>query len=387
VSKREQLINQAAASAARLEWSAAADLLTDAGDSTSVLDRRGWYLSRAKRYTEARAIFEELAKREPRQFRHFYMAASQYYEAGEFEPALALFEQAIGLNPTHLKSWWRKSHSLHKLQREDEAAPAAARVLQIWHESDATLKERGRDVAAKASHLLARWELHRNAWAAVDLAQQAVQLDGRDPYHRYVFAMALLHTKRASEAIVEFREARRIKPGDLSIEVGLADAYVRTGDTQGAIAILRRTEPRLIAGHAFRAARLLHAVGEEILAARLADRARRDRKLKDNERLKALLEEIRATIVSGNPQVNVVGSSATEMAVGHVVVVRQDRGFGFLIDESDGVRRHFRLGGSNVRVGDRVRFHALEADKGPAASDVQPLAEEAVHAILHPVAS
>ncbi len=388
MSTTEELISQAAALAERLEWAAAADLLKDAGDSPSVLDRRGWYLSRAKRYAEARGIFEELSKREPRQFRHFYMAGSQYYESGEFEPAIAFLDQAIALNPAHVKSWWRKAHSLHKLQREDEAARAAGRVLEIWHGSDATLKERSRDVAAKASHLLARWELHRDPRAAAELAQQAVQLDGGDAYHRYVYAMALLRTKHTPEAIVEFREARRVKPGDPSIEVGLADAYVRSGDKQGAVAILRRIEPRLHAGHAFRAARLLHAVGEDTLAARLAERARGDRTLKHNERLNALLLEIKAAVASLDLQSNGGDSSADrEMAIGRVAVVRPDHGFGFLVDERGGVRRHFRLEQSKLAVGDQVRFRPYDAEKGPAARDVELVRWQDVPTSLHPVAS
>ena len=57
---------------------------------------------------------------------------------------------------------------------------------------------------------------------------------------------------------------------------------------------------------------------------------------------------------------------------GEVAIVRADRGFGFLVDDN-GTRRHFRLGGQQLTVGDRVSFVAVSADKGPAARELQQL--------------
>ena len=61
----EQQLAQGEKLAAALKWSAAADLLADAGPSTKVLDKRVFYLSRAKRYSDALAILEELRDRDP----------------------------------------------------------------------------------------------------------------------------------------------------------------------------------------------------------------------------------------------------------------------------------------------------------------------------------
>jgi cold shock CspA family protein len=56
------------------------------------------------------------------------------------------------------------------------------------------------------------------------------------------------------------------------------------------------------------------------------------------------------------------------LATGRVDVVRPDKGFGFLVDERDGKRRHFRIkSAQSFRRGDRVRFEPYEAEKGPAA--------------------
>ena len=59
--------------------------------------------------------------------------------------------------------------------------------------------------------------------------------------------------------------------------------------------------------------------------------------------------------------------------MGRVDVVRPDRNFGFLVDEVDGVRRHFRLDNLRLRVGDRVAYVAIERDKGPAARNVRAI--------------
>jgi hypothetical protein len=59
-----ELIGQAKALANDLKWSEAADalagVLADYPENIVLLDKRGWYLSRAKRYAEAIAVYEFL---------------------------------------------------------------------------------------------------------------------------------------------------------------------------------------------------------------------------------------------------------------------------------------------------------------------------------------
>jgi hypothetical protein len=78
--------------------------------------------------------------------------------------------------------------------------------------------------------------------------------------------------------------------------------------------------------------------------------------------------------VAGLPE-----SQPDEPRWGRVQLVRPDGNFGFLVDEVDGARRHFRLPrGRKISQGDRIRFLARDREKGPAAellevADRQPI--------------
>jgi tetratricopeptide (TPR) repeat protein len=107
-----ELIGQAKALANDLKWSEAADVLASAladdPENIVLLDKRGWYLSRAKRYAEAIAVYEFLASRRPGQAKWPYMVGYQYYDQQRWKQAIAWFDRALALRDQYIVVLYRR---------------------------------------------------------------------------------------------------------------------------------------------------------------------------------------------------------------------------------------------------------------------------------------
>lgn len=371
-------LTAAEAAAEAKEWSRAADLLANAGDASDVLDKRVFYLSRAKRYDEALEVVARLREREPQNFLWPYMTAYQYYAQERYEAALPWFREALKRNPKHLKSWWRSANALSKSGQEMKAIACAGRVLRLWHELPKEAQERERSNLAKASYLLGKLQMRNDAAGAVPLLEQAVANDKSDPHKHYRLGKALRLSGRPGDGIEHLRRARMLKPGDGNIELELALCLGRAGERDEAVAILRQRAARLRGWDLLKAGQLALDLGELHLALRLLERAATDRTTSKEARVKATLTQAREAVAAAGkaPAADAAGedADAATTAVGRVDIVRRDRNFGFVVDDRDGTRRHFRLrGGLRLRVGDRVSFVPVTGEKGPAARDVKRL--------------
>ena len=358
------------------DWSRAADLLADAGEASIVLDKRVFYLSRAKRYDEALEVVARLRQREPTNFLWPYMTAYQYYAQERYEEALPWFREALKRNPKHLKSWWRAANALSKSGQEMKAVACAGRVLRLWNELPQEAQERERSNLAKASYFLGKVQMRSDATGAVPLLEQAVANDKSDPHKHYRLGKALRLAGRPLDAIKHVRQARKLKPGDGNIELELALCLGYAGEREEALEIVRRRTERLRGWDLWKAGHLAFDLEEPQLALRLLEQAARDKTTRNDEKVSALLIKAREAAKEaggvGATEVSSTPSDGAARGTGRVDVVRADRNFGFLVDESNGTRRHFRLGELRVRVGERVTYIPLERDKGPAATDLRP---------------
>ena len=366
-----ELLARAAAAAGRLEWSEAADLLVGAGTGSDVLDKRAFYLSRAKRYSEALEILAELRKRRPDDFMPLYMTGYQYYEQKEYAEAVTWFDQALERRPDHIKLCWRRAYALSAIGRSPDALESAARVLRLYHALPSQDRDSHRQTFAKASHMLGKAELDKGrAHDAVPFLEQAVEADPSDPYHIYLLGKAHRRTGSPNEAVADLRRARGLKQGDLSIELELAASLLAIGDKEGCVAGIARIESRCRGWQAFKGGRLAQEAERPELAIRLLERAAQDRDTRGETSVKDALAAARASNQRpDSSSTSKAVADSTRIAFGAVDVVKPDKGFGFLIDES-GTRRHFRLRDDSIHKGDKVRFVPAEASKGPAAKDV-----------------
>lgn len=387
-----EVLAQAAAAADRLDWEKAADLLADGPRTDEVLDRYGWYCSRAKRYDDAIAVFTELQQRRPTDYLPPYMLGFQYYQQQQWAESLPHFDRALQLRPDHINTFWRRAHALHQLGDETRAVLTAGKLLRVWTALPSDRQDAEKRRYAQACHLIARNQMKKDPAGAVGLLQQAVRHDSDDPYHHQQLAKALLRDKRPSDALAAAMEARRLKPGEPAIELQVVACLVAEARTDEALAMLRRARRRLNGWFAFKAGRIALEAGDAPLAHEFATYACQDRKVRCEQSAKNLLAATRAvgTLPSQNPTPSGnddrrgpsrrrdherkphrprTGDPGTR-SIGTVAIVRADRGFGFLVDD-DGTRRHFRLKGSpELSEGAKVSFVPRDAEKGPAAADV-----------------
>lgn len=371
---REGLLTQAEHAAEQKEWSQAADLLAAAGDATGILDKRAFYLSRAKRYDEALDAVATLRTREPDNFLWPYMTAYQYYAQERYDEAIPWFREALKRNPKHLKSWWRAANALSKCGREQEAVRCGGRVLRLWHELPAEAQERERTNLAKASYFLGKVQMRNDPVGAIELLKQAVTHDPSDPHKHYRLGKALRYARRAADGVDHLRQARVLKPGDGNIELELALCLGRSGERDEALTILRRRAERLRGWDLLKGGQLALDLEDAALALTLLERAGRDRLTRDDARVKTALAAGRAAAPTptDSSTLEAMGAGTDARSVGRVDVLRPERNFGFLVDENDRIRRHFRLRGlGQLRVGDRVSYLPFEGDKGPAARELE----------------
>lgn len=360
---------QAADAAALLDWNAAADILASAGASREVLDKRAFYLSRAKRYPEALDVLAELRRREPAGFMAYYMTGYQYYMQQSYAEAVRWFDEALKRRPDHIKLNWRRAYALSAVGRQADALDASAKVLRLFNALPAKDRDPHRQSFAKASHMLGKAALDKGrALDAIDFLKQAAEADPSDPYHVYLLGKARRRAGLFKDAITDLRRARGLKPSDTSIELELAACLLSLGDKEGCISAIAQVESRCRGWLAYKAGTLAHRSERPELAIRLLQRAAQDR---DTRAESCVAEALNAAMASLPPPngSQPLEETAEIATFGAVAVVNPDKGFGFLVDES-GIRRHFKLRGRGIQKGDRVRFVPAEAPKGPAARDV-----------------
>lgn len=370
----EELIAEAERAAADRDWSRAADILAGAKSTKFVRERRVWYLSRAKRYEEALQLLSELRQQDPEHYRPYYMIGYQFYEQGKYRESLEWFDAALERNPQHLKSLWRRAYALHALGQENKARVAAGTILRIWRELPPEKQEMDRKILGKASYLLGKGQLRNDPEGAVHLLRQASEIDPDDPYRLYQLAKALRLSGHASEALPNIKRARRLQRGDVHIELEYANSLIETGAVPEALQAIRPVSRRCRGWDAFRAGRLCARAGDRDMAVSLLGRATRDRSTRGESKVRQALEEAQALPPSdGSTPQRMDALDDGGRRSGKIDLVRRKRGFGFLIDDEQGTRRHFRLRRrSGLEPGQVVTFVPAQTDRGPAARDVRP---------------
>lgn len=367
----EGLLRQADGHVANAEWESACQLLADAGTDTPVLDKLAFCLSRAKRYNEAYAVLEELQRRQPGEARWPYMLGYQLYEQERYAEALPHFIAAWRANPRHIRNLYRLAQTRLHLGDIDRAMRGATEVLRVWRSLPPDAQQREARTLARASYMLGREQLKTDAASAVPLLEQAASHDPEDHDKHYLLGKALRKAGRGDEAVAPLRRALRIKPAQTYIELELAVALARCDDANDEAArLLGKLDRRVNDWQALKAAALAARLGDRARARRLLERAARKAFVRRSPAFAAVAEQVNALgpAVEAPPD----AADASERRCARVDKVNAERGFGFLVDESDGTRRYFKLS-KNLRVhrGELVIYRPREADKGPAADDIQ----------------
>jgi tetratricopeptide (TPR) repeat protein len=155
---------------------------------------------RAKQYAAAMAIFERYTERRPGNAWGHYMLALSAWKNGDSQKAESSFEQALSVDPRHVKSLVNLSRVFIEQKRYDEAIERLTRAGEVDSESAEVQRLLGRAYAAQ-----------RHTDDAVQAYRRAIELNEGDAWSMNNLGLLLLETNRPSEALPLFQKAVELK--------------------------------------------------------------------------------------------------------------------------------------------------------------------------------
>ena len=237
--------------------------------STSFTEGEAAYSN--KKYGEATAIFEAYTGRRPDNAWGHYMLGLSAWKSGDFAMSEKAFDQALSLDPNHVKSLVNSSRLFIDQKRYDDAIARLTRAAEIDPESLEVSRLLARTYAdqGKTEEAIAAYrrviELHENdAWSlnnlglllldskhaeeALPLFARAVELRKDVAMFQNNLGMALEHTGRFRAAAEAYRGALTADPGYEKAKLNLARVEaVKSGPEEpfevGTAAVVAAAEP------------------------------------------------------------------------------------------------------------------------------------------------
>jgi tetratricopeptide (TPR) repeat protein len=178
---------------------------------------------KAKNYKEATAIFEAYVGRKPGNGWGYYMLGLSAWKSGDFSKAEKAFEQALSIDPEHVKSLVNSARLFIDQKRQDDAIERLARASQIDPES------------AEVHRLLARTyrDLGKTE-AAVEAYRRVIDLNDSDAWSLNDLATLLVETQRADEAVSLLKQAVDLRMNVAEFHNNLGLALEATGSLPAA---------------------------------------------------------------------------------------------------------------------------------------------------------
>ena len=191
---------------------------------------------RARKYSDATAIFEQYTAQRPRNAWGHYMLGLSAWKSGDLAKSQQAFEQALSIDPRHIKSLVNSSRVFIEQKRHDEAVARLTRAAEIEPESvevyrllGRTFHTQGKRDEAVAAYRRAielneldAWSMNnlgllfletQRAGEALPLLARAVELKHDVPVFHNNLGMALEHTGRFKAAAKAYSDAVAADPG------------------------------------------------------------------------------------------------------------------------------------------------------------------------------
>jgi tetratricopeptide (TPR) repeat protein len=177
----------------------------------------------ARNYKEATAIFEAYVNRKPTNGWGHYMLGLSAWKSGDFPKAEAAFEQALTVDPEHVKSLVNSARLFLDQQRQDDAIERLTRAAQVDPES------------AEVQRLLARtYREQGKTDEAVEAYRRAIDLNEGDVWSLNNLGLLLLETKRAEEALPLLTQAVELRKNVAEFHNNLGMVLEHTGSFRAA---------------------------------------------------------------------------------------------------------------------------------------------------------
>ena len=169
---------------------------------------------RTKDYQKAAEMFDVYTKSHEKNPWGFYMLGLSSWRAGQLDRAKAAFDDALELDPRHVKSLVNASRVL----LESDQPAEAARAIEIDPASSDAYRVMGRTQA-----------LLGNADDAVEAYRTALAIDPEDTWSMNNMGLVLIQQGRFEEALRPLARATQLGEGTAVFENNLGIALERTG--------------------------------------------------------------------------------------------------------------------------------------------------------------
>ena len=173
---------------------------------------------RAKKYSEATAIFDSYTQRRPGNAWGYYMLGLSAWKSGDLTKSEQAFEKALSIDPHHVKSLVNESRVFIDQKRNDDAIDRLTRAANIDPQSAEVYRLLGRTYHAKGQ-----------TDEAVEAYRRAIELNERDAWSMNNLGLVLLENKRADEALPLLTQAVELRKDVPEFQNNLGMALEHTG--------------------------------------------------------------------------------------------------------------------------------------------------------------
>jgi Flp pilus assembly protein TadD len=177
----------------------------------------------AQNYDEAVELFTSYTEQRSENPWGFYMLGLSARKTKDYEAAEKAFEQALEIDPHHVKSWLNLSRVLLDTERPDEALVKIDQALEIDPESYVAYRLKGR-----AYHQLGRNE------EAVAAYRKAIQIDDQDAWSMNNMGLVFIQRGLYDKALPPLARAVEIKEDAATFWNNLGIALECTGHIRAA---------------------------------------------------------------------------------------------------------------------------------------------------------
>jgi tetratricopeptide (TPR) repeat protein len=191
---------------------------TTAKDGGPVSFADGETAYHARKYGDAVAIFERYVVQRPRNPWGHYMLGLSAWKSGDLAKAEQAFEQALAVDPHHVKSLVNASRVFIEQKKHDDAIDRLTRAAEIDPESVEVLRLLGRTYHAQG-----------RTDDAIAAYQRAIEVNDIDVWSMNNLGLLLLEAKRADEALPFFARAAERRSDVAAFHNNLGMALEHTG--------------------------------------------------------------------------------------------------------------------------------------------------------------
>jgi len=419
----EQLLKQAEALAACDRWDKAATVIENVQTRMTLsIEARGklaYYHSRAGNHSKALTLFQELCQSQPAERKWHYGVGYQFQQKEQWGQAVTAYTQALQVAPRWLKIYLALGRAYQSNDQADKALETYRNGLRLYKDLSPDFRLPLAPIYGKLCHGTAEILLSKATRQPADVDEalrhlcESAEIAPTDPNSWYRLGRLLLDLGRLDEALEYLSKAESLAPTNEYILHKLAQVHLKKGEIDEALkryekvpnhrqspyilrgmaqCYLANNQPMEAAKKLYRAIKkepdkfyhywdfaqaliALRATEQAIEALETTNRLFEQENGKSYKRATVRLEEIRANLQPGerisfeNPV-----SPVSTICFGTITKYDDNRGFGFIKDQSDGAKVFFHISCLKERIppkiGANVKFVRELGEKGPTASRV-----------------